>query len=101
MNDTERLPLPPQLPESDILIEIFGRITDLSDELNDPDGLLSNRLAAVEQKADERHDQQMIILKHILNEVMAIKGRLFDAEENIRTLDAHGYLNGSGHVGVQ
>lgn len=84
--DTERLPLAGKLPEKDILVEIFDRITLLSDELNDPDGLLCVKLAAVEKRAAERHEEIKAMFQRALDEVLDVRARQDDVEDQVNAL---------------
>lgn len=93
-DDTVRLPLAGKLPTNDILVEIFDRVGCLSDELNDPDGLLSRRLAGAADVATTRHVQMMAAMKRVLDEILLVKGdvdkikaRVGIAEDKIRILD--------------
>lgn len=100
--DTERLPHDPNLPKGDILIDIFGRITDMSDALHDPDGLLQTRLRDQDNKTTQRHQAVMNVLGKILNEVLEVKARLDLVEETVETQGAKFTLmNGATHPEIQ
>ena len=84
--DTDRLPHDPKLPNGDVLIDIFSRITSMSDELHDPDGLLQTVLRDQEVKSINRNNDQMKILHKILAEVLEVKAQLENVQD---TVDQH------------
>lgn len=79
--DTERLPDAPLIPERDILVEIFDRVTLLSDEINDPDGILAVSLRLAEATAVERHRELKTMMEKVLNEVFDVRARVDVLEE--------------------
>ncbi len=74
--DPDQFPVDPKMPKTDILLDIFSRITAMSDAIHHPQGTLQLRLQA-----------QMNILRQILNEVNVIKAHLTEVDE---TVDVHG-----------
>jgi hypothetical protein len=86
--DTERFPHDPTLPKGDILIDIFTRLSDLSDALHDPDGMLQTRLAAQDNMATRRYMAHTNILRKILAEVLEIKSRMDAVEDTVETHEA-------------
>lgn len=90
-NDTEldpdQFPMDPLMPKTDILIDIFSRITAMSDAIHHPQGTLQLRLHAQEELATRRNIAQMNILRNILSEVLAIKAHLTEVDE---TVEVHG-----------
>lgn len=86
--DTDRLPHDPKMPKGDILLELFSRITSMSDALHDPDGLLQTTLRAHKQETVTNHNQQISILRDILNEVLEIKHRLGAVEDAVENHEA-------------
>lgn len=83
--DEPRMPHDPALPKGDILIDLFSRISSMSDALHDPDGLLQTVLRDQERKASLRHMAQMNVLRKILAEVLEVKARLDTVEETVET----------------
>ncbi len=85
VSDTELPPSAGKIPKRDILIEIFDRVTLLSDEINDPDGLLAVRLAQVEMRAVARHEELKRFMNTVLDEILDVRSRvdvLEDAQPN-------------------
>lgn len=64
------------------IIEISERIATLSDELNDPNGLLSVSLANSDRKADERHEELKRFMRDIMNEIIEVRSRVDVLESN-------------------
>lgn len=91
MNDTildpDHFPHDAKMPKTDILLDIFRRLTDMSDAIHHPQGTLQLRLQAQEEMNNRRNAAQMSILSKILAEVMAIKAHLTDVED---TVEIHG-----------
>ena len=105
MSDTEidvgRFPHDPALPKGDVLIDIFSRLTDMSDALHDPDGMLQVRLKAQEDMHTRRHIAQMAVLRKILSEVLDIKSRLDGVEDTVEKHGAKFTLLKTEHIEIQ
>ena len=99
--DATNLPRDPNLPKGDILIDIFSRLSSLSDELHHPDGLLNVQLRAQNDIATRRHMIEMNILRKILAEVLEIKSRMDAVEETVDTHDAKFVLMRQNHTEIQ
>ncbi len=85
--DPDQFPMDPKMPNGDILLDIFSRITAMSDAIHHPQGTLQIRLQAQEDLAIRRNMAQMTILRKILAEVMDIKAHLTEVDE---TVEVHG-----------
>ena len=85
--DPDQFPVDPKMPKTDILLDIFSRITAMSDAIHHPQGTLQLRLQAQEDIAMRRNMAQMNILRNILDEVLAIKAHLTEVDEAV---EVHG-----------
>jgi hypothetical protein len=86
--DTERTSKENRVPDRDLLVEIFDRVNLLSDEINDPDGLLSRQLEGSEQKATRRHVQVMAVMKKVLGEILVVKAEVAAVQRRVGVSEA-------------
>ena len=85
--DPDQFPPDPKMPRTEVLLDIFSRIKDMSDAIHHPQGSLQLRMQAQEQLAERRNAAQMTMLKSILDEVLKIKAHLIEVDE---TVEVHG-----------
>lgn len=81
--DTETIPVSGGIPKGDILLEIFERVGFLSDELNDPHGVLSVSLDAIRSEANDRHNEIRSLMIRVLDEVLEVRSRVEFLEEQL------------------
>ena len=86
--EPDEMPVDPKMPHGDMLLEIFRRISDLSDSLHSTHGVLQVSLKEHNKLADKRHMMQMNVLRKILSEVLEIKASLADVSETVYVHDA-------------
>jgi hypothetical protein len=96
--DQERFPHDPLLPKGDVLIDIFSRLSSMSDALHDPDGLLQTVLREQDRKNSLRHMAMMNMLRKVLDEILEVKSQLETAKEDI---EVHGAQLTMLHTEIQ
>lgn len=76
------------MPSAGELRDLTRRFGELSDALHDPEGLLHRLLAAMEEKAAERHRDVLAALATVANGQVDISGRLQKLEPEVERHDA-------------